>query len=117
MSFSSRLGPKKNKISYGITKNEEMNLPWKHDKFIPENRSRKFSILIENLHPSATIDDIKASFVHLGNIIDAEYKLVLNNSNEHVGSCVLAFDNIQAVHEAIKEFDQKLADGSFNSLI
>lgn len=116
MSLSNRLGPKKRvypKKSFGITKDEEMNLPWKHDKFIPNNHSRKFSILVENLHPSATIEDIKASFSHLGNILDAEYKLVLNNSNDHVGSCVLSFDNSQSVNKAIQEFDQKLADGIY----
>jgi hypothetical protein len=115
MSVSDRLGPKNNRRyppkqqSFGLTKAEEMNMPWKHDKFIPDS-NQKYSVLVENLHPSATIDDIKASFAHLGNIINAEYKLVIIDG-KHVGSCVLSFDRNQAVQEAIKEFDNKLADG------
>jgi hypothetical protein len=118
MSVSTRLGPKrttggypKKKQSFGITKDEEMNQPWKHDKFSADS-SQKYSILVENLHPSASLEDIKASFAHLGNILDSEYKLVLNDG-QHVGSCVLSFDHNQAVQAAIQEFDNKLADGIF----
>ena len=121
MSISRRLGPK-NKSTYkpyGLTKAEEMDLPWKHDKFnVRENTgniqssNKKHSVLIENLHPSASVDDIKASFSHLGNIIDADYRLVIDQSGGHVGSCVLSFDRKDAVDAAIVEFDQKLADGN-----
>jgi hypothetical protein len=114
MSVHDRLGPKNSrgypsKQSFGLSKTEEMDMPWKHDKFIPDS-NQKYSVLVENLHPSATIDDIKASFAHLGNIINADYNLAVIDGN-HVGSCVLSFDRNQAVQAAIKEFDQKLADG------
>ena len=121
MSISSRLGPKTTHTSYskvqsGLSKEEEMNLTWKHDKFsktFPEktNSAKRFSVLIENLHPSATVEDVKASFSHLGNIVDAEYRLVLDQNGGHCGSCILSFDCKKAVDDAIMEFDQKLADG------
>ena len=123
MSISNRLGPKVGKRNatrktYGLTKDEEMDMQWKHDKFQegsgPKRNistERKFSILVENLHPSATEEDIKASFSHFGTIENAQYKLLMDDQGAHVGSCVITFNRKEAVDEAIKEFDHKWADG------
>ncbi|KAI9104656.1 hypothetical protein DFS34DRAFT_205698 [Phlyctochytrium arcticum] len=67
------------------------------------------ALQIENLHPAATLEDVKASLTPYGKITDC--MLVKDPQGRSTGTCIVTYERREAAMNVISQLNGQLADG------